>query len=204
MIWAATVLSLALPQPLPPTWVQASLVVGGDNTPQFSDAAPRVASVVTRDRRYATNVSGIENLIKVFVPESSELVSERLDFGRHTIAQLLAYRSLEENWDYAGAEAVRPDAVNDAIRMIEVMPTTLGAPKPMVLASGDVAIYWENGAAYAEIGFNGDGTYYAFGECPGLPSVHLDDVLLTDNDGASHFPRQIEEILQWKPTSLAA
>jgi hypothetical protein len=134
----------------------------------------------------------------------SNLLADRSEFGRATAAELMSYATLGDGWDHQGAIAPHPDSIVDALRMLEVTPIEIGAPKPMVLASGDVALYWDLGEAYAEIGFDGSGTYYTYANAPDHESVHLDDILLYDSADFCKFPAAILEILSWEPLKAAA
>jgi len=89
--------------------------------------------------------------------------------------KLLEFRDYKANWD--GEQACSPsvDAVYDAVDFLSFLPQGIPIPKPMVLASGDVALYWDDGDIYAEIGFDGSHTYYAYAECLGITPVHRDD-----------------------------
>jgi hypothetical protein len=64
----------------------------------------------------------------------------------------------------------------------------------MVLPTGDVALYWDFDETYAEIGFSGDGTLYAFASRPGFEPVHLDDVRVPQVS-EPWFPPEVLRIL---------
>ena len=112
-----------------------------------------------------------------------------------TAGQIVGYGDLQEDWDGDGAAAPSADALSDALDMLDATPDWLEAPKPMVLASGDVALYWDRGETYAEIGFDGTGTFYAFATSPSLAAVHLDDVTMLDEARRVRFPPEVIAIL---------
>jgi len=89
--------------------------------------------------------------------------------------KLLSFGGYKPNWDGEQACSPSDDGVYDAIDFLSFLPQGIPTPKPMVLASGDVALYWDDGPLYAEIGFDGSHTYYAYAERPGSAAVHLDD-----------------------------
>ncbi|HEY1934388.1 MAG TPA: hypothetical protein VGG99_20460 [Acetobacteraceae bacterium] len=134
----------------------------------------------------------------------SNLLADRAEFGRATAAEIMSYVALQDNWDQEGANAPHPEAMNDALRMLEATPFEVGAPKPMVLASGDIALYWDYGEVYAEIGFDGSGTYYAYATAPDHEPVHLDDVSVYGHDDQCKFPEAVLEVLLWEPLKMAA
>ena len=146
--------------------------------------------------------SGLSVYLTLVGPSS--LLADRAEFGRATAAKIMSYAELRDDWDQEGAIAPHPDAISDALRMLEVTPVEVGAPKPMVLASGDIALYWDFGETYAEIGFDGSGCYYAFASGQNREPVHLDDVPLYGADNQCEFPAAILEILSWEPLELAA
>jgi hypothetical protein len=89
--------------------------------------------------------------------------------------KLLAFLKYKANWDQEQACPPSVDAIYDAVDFLSFFPQGIPIPKPMVLASGDVALYWDDGDIYAEIGFDGSHTYYAYAERLGITPVHLDD-----------------------------
>ena len=137
----------------------------------------------------------------LFAPKD---VVNRADFGRATAATIMNYKNLIDNWDGEGAAAPHDNATDDALAMLEVIPLGIDAPRPMIMANGDVALYWDRDDVYAEIGFDGSGTFYAYATAPGMEDVHLDDVQLR-NDGVDvSFPPEVTEILRWEPLREAA
>lgn len=134
----------------------------------------------------------------------ASLLINRAEFGRQAAAEIMAYAALQDNWDHEGAVAPRTDAIVDTLRMLEVTPPEAGHPKAMILASGDIALYWDYGETYAEVGFGGDGTYYAYARGPGLNPVYLDDVRLYDENDQCTFPAEVLEVLSWATLTVVA
>ncbi len=112
-----------------------------------------------------------------------------------TAGTLIAFLDLRDNWDGEGAVGPTPDSIGQALQMLELIPLEIRPPKAMLLATGDVAIYWQFGNTYAEIGFDGSGNYYAFAEATGLESVHIDAAALFDGGNILEFPHAIRRIL---------
>ena len=94
------------------------------------------------------------------------------------------------------------DAIDQALSFIASLPANIPLPKPMLL-SRQVAIYWDFGAVYAEIDFDGSGHIDAYGKRPGVPEVYLDQERLVDVDGQSAFPTKLEAIISPPPEGLA-
>ena len=105
------------------------------------------------------------------------------------------YKSLRDNWDGEGAKAPSPDAVDHAIAMVRCLPADIVLPKPMTLASGHVALYWDFGVLYAEIGFDGSGKYYAYASGPDFEPIYIDDAELIGLSGGIIFPPDMKSIL---------
>jgi hypothetical protein len=80
------------------------------------------------------------------------------------IAQLLDYLNLKEDWDGYGGVAPTQKAVNDTIQVVKTLPEIIPLPYPMLAGSGVIGLYWDNKEIYAEIGFEGDGTFWCYAE----------------------------------------
>jgi hypothetical protein len=78
------------------------------------------------------------------------------------IQQLNDYLNLKENWDGYSGVAPTEKTINDAIKFVKSLPQQIPLPEPMV--AGTVGHYWESQGIYAEIGFEGDGTFWCYGE----------------------------------------
>lgn len=77
-------------------------------------------------------------------------------------AELASYRSLSADWDSYDAKAPNLLAIFDAERFLNefTTPQFLAQTKSMPLSDGGVALYWECGDYYIEVGFEGDGRCY--------------------------------------------
>lgn len=96
------------------------------------------------------------------------------------ISQLNSYLSLPDDWD--GYEGVAPkrQTVDDAIRLLHLLPNHISIPKPMLGNSGTIGLYWEKESAYAEICFEGDETFWYYAK-DGVKEIGEDIVLLNTN-----------------------
>jgi hypothetical protein len=104
--------------------------------------------------------------------------------------EILSFREYQRNWDGEHACAPLVGGIYDALDFLGSLPQGIPMPRPMVLASGDVALYWDDGTLYAEIGFDGSHTFYVYAERPGSASVHVDDEPLSNG-----FPGAVLAIL---------
>ncbi len=198
-----TMLALSLAVVPPQTWPPRSLVAALDEH-RNPDSRQATAGTIPGVSASTVNPSLplLEETRRIMGP--AEVLTDRLEFARATAAQLMGYALLRDNWDGEGARTPAAGAIEDAMQMLEVTPPEAGPPKCMALASGEVALYWDFGAVYAEIGFSGDGTYYAYATSPDAGPVHLDDVSLLDSQGQCVFPRPVHDVLLFFPTKAAA
>jgi hypothetical protein len=116
---------------------------------------------------------------------------------RNLADQLKSYSAYPANWDGDGANAPDQEAIDHAISFLNTIPMGVGLPKPMLLASGEPALYWEASGFYAEIGFDRTGRFYAFGERPGRPSVYIDEMPIEEG-----FPTKLLELMRGRQPQL--
>ncbi len=76
--------------------------------------------------------------------------------------KLRSYPDLGENWDGEGSKTPSQRAVNDALTFLENRPNGIPLPHPEVGSEGEVGVYWDirRTDVFAEVVFEGDGTYY--------------------------------------------
>jgi hypothetical protein len=96
--------------------------------------------------------------------------------------QLFDYLNLKEDWDGYGGVVPTAKTINDTIQFVKTLPQIIPLPEPMIAGSGAIGLYWDNKGIYAEIGFEGDGTFWcyaedAFGNEAGEDSIQVGDEL---------------------------
>jgi hypothetical protein len=200
MMLTEAVLSLILPTAWPPTWPPNRLL-GAPIEVYEPYIVPRILPSDVGLSIYDTGQirAKLEDIITLEGP--AEILGSRADFAPATAVGLIEYEKLTDNWDGEGATAPSLEAIGSALSMLAATPVNLVAPKPMVLASGEVALYWDWGDIYAEIGFDDAGTYYAFAARHGSEPVHLDDMPVEDEEGRTVFPTAVLEILSPEPST---
>jgi len=70
------------------------------------------------------------------------------------IGEMRSWNLLAGNWDGEGSSAPRSQSLCDAedfLRLVELFP--MAFPEPMLLASGNSALYWHEGDFYADLEF---------------------------------------------------
>ncbi|WP_414526447.1 hypothetical protein [Nodularia chucula] len=82
---------------------------------------------------------------------------------QNLVAILRNYLDLYYDWD--GYQGIAPQlrTVEESIRLVEKLPDSIPLPKPMVSGTGIVGLFWEKKNIYAEICFEGDGTFWYYG-----------------------------------------
>jgi hypothetical protein len=78
------------------------------------------------------------------------------------IGILYDYLGLPNDWDGYDGVAPKLKTIKDAIALIEILPNSIKLPKPMLGGSGVVGLYWEKNDIYAEICFEGDGSFWYY------------------------------------------
>jgi hypothetical protein len=198
MTLTAALFSLAMPLVLPQTWLQDwPLEIGLYQSGPANPFCPGHLNIQTLPESQSIAPTEIR-----FMGPSTIMSSH--DFARSTAATLMSYLTLSPNWDGEGAEAPAQESVWNALGMLEVASLEVEAPKAMVMASGEVALYWDLGDVYAEIGFDADGRYYAYATRPGFDPVHLDDIPVYDELGSIRIPPQVLDILTRVSPPIAA
>jgi len=78
------------------------------------------------------------------------------------ISQLNSYSLLPDDWDGYDGVAPNRQTVDDAIRLLHLLPNHISIPKPTLGNSGTVGFYWEQENLYAEVCFEGDETFWYY------------------------------------------
>jgi len=78
------------------------------------------------------------------------------------ISQLNSYLLLPDDWDGYDGVAPNRQTVDDAIRLLHLLPNHISIPKPMLGNSGTLGFYWEKENFYAEVCFEGDETFWYY------------------------------------------
>lgn len=91
-------------------------------------------------------------------------------------AKLMSFLELPNGWD--GEEAVKPDPKHVyRLRrwMREFKAKPIPSPSPMIASSGEMALYWRNGGAYAELGIDENGKPYVLCKENGRIVIGMDE-----------------------------
>ena len=111
--------------------------------------------------------------------------------------ELRSYARLDENWDGNGAKAPSQEAVNDAFTFLDGRPGDIPPPYPEEGTEGDVGVYWDfrDAQVFAEVTFEGDGTY-AYFAVRGVPGAVADKCGNDGMDVRGPWPDDVLRILR--------
>ena len=116
-------------------------------------------------RPFATNMISSRSL---FLPEVSQLTTVVANEDRFDVAfrsmtslenlagEIRQFKSYEDNWDGEGAAKPNAQSISDVVSFIGLLDDRKVVPESMLLSSGNVALYWNEGGVYADIEFLGD------------------------------------------------
>ncbi|PPD56986.1 MAG: hypothetical protein CTY10_01195 [Methylotenera sp.] len=65
--------------------------------------------------------------------------------------QILSYSTLSDGWDGVGSLKPTQDAINTAEKFIELLPSGIPLPTPMLASDGEIGFYWDTESAYADL-----------------------------------------------------
>jgi len=72
------------------------------------------------------------------------------------IGEIRQWSLLDANWDGEGAALPNARSMKEAVSFVRLFDDRIALPEPMLLASGHVALYWNEADLYADIEFLGD------------------------------------------------
>ncbi|MEA5512975.1 hypothetical protein [Nodularia sp. UHCC 0506] len=82
---------------------------------------------------------------------------------QNLVTALRNYLDLYYDWDGYQGIAPQVKTVEESIRLVQKLPDSIPLPKPMVSGTGIVGLFWGKNNIYAEICFEGDGTFWYYG-----------------------------------------
>jgi hypothetical protein len=98
------------------------------------------------------------------------------------IGEIRSWTLLSSDWDGEGAEAPKIGSLKEAWTFLSLLAPNAYVPEPMLLASGNAGLYWNDGALYGDLEFIGNGqvTYYiehrGMGKHKGVVAFHGNDI----------------------------
>lgn len=74
------------------------------------------------------------------------------------IKQILSYALLDKGWDGEGSLKPNQEAIEYAQAFIEMLPSGIPLPTPMLASDGEIGFYWDTESAYADLHLENQGT----------------------------------------------
>lgn len=134
-----------------------------------SSPAPTVIKPVVPEQAPASStqkLSSIDPLIDALQSSAIATNSDSFCFNEVTrqtteseriIGELRRWAFLYKDWDGEGASAPAPESIKNAVAFVGLIRDSADLPQPMLHATGNVSLYWDNKSLYADIEFLNDG-----------------------------------------------
>ncbi|CBJ36684.1 exported protein of unknown function [Ralstonia solanacearum CMR15] len=109
-------------------------------------------------------------------------------------AELHSYGGYDANWDSDGAIAPQRAHIDSAVALLGKIPSGYPLPKPMLSASGEVGLYWDHPALFADIAFEDNGAFSLFTrDKVTKKETYVEGALVSDLD-AAWFAKQLQKL----------
>lgn len=103
-------------------------------------------------------VTTVDHLTTIAANEAAFEVVARPTTPIESLAgEIRQLNSLGPNWDGEGADKPKAQSIKEAVSFIGLLDDQVALPEPMLLGSGNAALYWNEDGVYADIEFLGDG-----------------------------------------------
>ena len=128
---------------------------------------------------------------------SAYVIPHRSEAERTLRSELASYAELADNWDGQGAITPPQTAIRDALAFLDRRPEDIPLPCPEEGSEGEVGVYWdyEDTGIFAEVTFEGDGTY-AYFAVRGTPNDVSDKCGEEGLEVAGPWPADLVRILR--------
>jgi len=104
-----------------------------------------------------TSVASATSATTVANDYSYEFINRTTTPQENIIGEIRQFNLLDANWDGEGAFKPKSTSIKEAVSFVRILDDKIAIPDPMLLASGNTALYWNEGGLYADIEFLGDG-----------------------------------------------
>ena len=91
-------------------------------------------------------------------------IPDTVEADKRVRTELASYAELADNWDGQGAKRPPQKTIRDALSFLDRRPDDIPLPDPEQGSEGEVGVYWDDAdtGIFAEVTFEGDGTYAYF------------------------------------------
>lgn len=154
------------------TTAQAILAIAVLSTPHTVSAIPKIneykevpiqrittrSEVICLQDKYSSQ--NITNTTDTNIFNDERFIE---DVGRQTneieilIGEIREWLFFESNWDGENASTPNTVSLNEAVSFVRLLSEDINFPEPMLNASGNVGLFWNENDTYADIEFLGNG-----------------------------------------------
>lgn len=113
---------------------------------QVTSVAPAILTGLTELSTAASN----EDKYIISEPIRATTTSEKV------IGEIRQWGLLKENWDGEGASSPSAESIKDSVSFIKLITENAAIPEPMLLASGNTGLYFNENSLYVDIEFLGN------------------------------------------------
>jgi len=103
--------------------------------------------------------------------------------------QLRDYPKLENDWDGYGGVPPKQQTVEEVVSFLSKLPDSVSLPKPMLGGEGVVGLYWDKQNTYADVCFEGNGTFWYYARDEKGNEIGADDISVS-----MEIPRQLLDV----------
>jgi len=107
--------------------------------------------------RSAIVVTGAQLTTVVANNDKYEESARPTTLNEKLIGEIRQWSLLNTDWDGEGAAAPSSKSIKEVVSFVRLLDNDILLPEPMLLSSGHVALYWNEGNLYADLEFLGDG-----------------------------------------------
>jgi hypothetical protein len=91
------------------------------------------------------------------LPASFDSAIRETTLLERTIGEIRKWHLLADNWDGEGSIGPKTQSLKEAVLFLGLLSKAIIIPDPMLLNSGNAALFWNEENLYADIEFLGDG-----------------------------------------------
>jgi hypothetical protein len=149
---------------MPPSFGTAAAAAAMNIIAATANPVPTLATPMEHDFRFAQRTSSrCSNVLDISLPTLVVSDFTYVESARPTtlhesiIGEIRQWSLLNANWDGEGAAIPNAQSIKEVVSFIRLLDESFPLPEPMLLASGHVALYWNEGSLFADIEFLGDG-----------------------------------------------
>lgn len=131
---------------------------------------PTMAQLMEKQARPPQRVSSRSSIVQTLTPLTAITTNDGIydepirptSNLENIIGEIRKWSLLKASWDGEGAATPNSQSIRAAVSFVRLLDDKIIPPEPMLLGSGNAALFWDEGGLYADIEFLGDGriAYY--------------------------------------------